>query len=74
MKRARSTFVDGRPFVLLGLTRLEARQLQAGNAVRIEAATVAGADVLLAFAPSETDMAAHLARGEQSLPEPAARD
>jgi hypothetical protein len=75
MKRARSSFITGKPFVLLGLSKAELRQLQVGHPLRIEAETVSGsADVLLAAARSDAEMAAQLARGEQSLPEAVGHD
>jgi hypothetical protein len=75
MKRARSSFITGKPFVLLGLSKNELRQLHIGYPLRVEAETVGGgADVLLAAARSEAEMAAQLARGEQTLPEAVGHD
>jgi hypothetical protein len=68
--RARSTFIDGRPFVLIGLSKPELRTLQEGHALLVEADAIQGADVLIAAGRSAGEIAAQLARAEQSLPEP----
>lgn len=71
MLRARSTFIDGRAFVLVALSKPELRTLVEGHALRVEADAIQGADVLIAAGRSPGEIAAHLARAEQSLPEPA---
>ncbi|HEV8502935.1 MAG TPA: hypothetical protein VGR63_15275 [Casimicrobiaceae bacterium] len=70
MLRVRSSFIDGRPFVLVALSQADLRTLRDGAPLRVESDQVQGADVLIAAGRSEGEVAAQLARAEQSLPEP----